>query len=114
MYDGPECYVVAEPRAKKFHRCCECGGGIQIGETYEKTFGIWDGDPLQFKTCLGCVEIREALAAGSPDGQWYYGNLAEEVEESGDIELQIRFKTNREKRRRILAISADNAIVTYA
>ena len=36
--DTPETYRVSRPRAKREHKCCECGGTIRAGETY-RSFG---------------------------------------------------------------------------
>lgn len=45
--------------ARKDHRCCECGGYIGRGFTYENISGIWDNKWANFKTCIPCAYIRE-------------------------------------------------------
>jgi hypothetical protein len=58
----PEVFTLTKRKAKKRHRCCECRGWIEIGEKYEYTSGIWDGEPSDYKTCLGCAELRDELS----------------------------------------------------
>jgi hypothetical protein len=47
--------------ARKEHKCCECRDTIKIGERYERSFGVWDGDAQEFKTCSSCVEVRSEV-----------------------------------------------------
>ena len=46
-------------KARKLHRCCECHGAINPGDTYEKAFIVQDGDVSNFKTCQKCAEARD-------------------------------------------------------
>lgn len=48
-------------KARKLHRCCECYGAINPGDTYEKVFVVQDGDASNFKTCQKCTEARDWL-----------------------------------------------------
>lgn len=48
-------------KARKLHRCSECYGTINPGDTYEKVFVVHDGDASNFKTCQKCVEARDWL-----------------------------------------------------
>ncbi|MCW9309494.1 hypothetical protein N5I72_04325 [Klebsiella variicola] len=48
-------------KARKLHRCCECYGAINPGDTYEKVFVVQDGDASNFKTCQKCAEARDWL-----------------------------------------------------
>ena len=50
-YDPADVYRSSTPRARKPHRCGECGGPIEPGEKYEYVFGVWDGWIGVFKTC---------------------------------------------------------------
>ena len=75
--DLPEFSHDVERRARKAHRCCECRETIPKGATYEYTVGKWDGRIIAHKTCLPCVEIRNALCC---DG-WTYTMLWEEARE---------------------------------
>lgn len=65
-------------RAKKAHRCCECGREIAAGEVYEYVSGIWDARPASFKTCLMCAEVSD-LACQCADDDWLpaFGLLAQ-------------------------------------
>ena len=57
---GDECqfYQVTHPKARKLHRCVECGEIIQSGQKYERMVMIWDGIWDHFNTCLVCAQIR--------------------------------------------------------
>lgn len=57
----PEAIIRALPRARKPHRCCECRREIAKGETYERTSGIWGGEPHRYKTCIPCADLRSDL-----------------------------------------------------
>ena len=50
-------------RARKDHRCYECGDTIEPGETYEVIEGMWDGSFETYKTCSGCVAAWSILEA---------------------------------------------------
>lgn len=65
-------------KARKSHKCGECGQTIAAGQKYERVFGKWEGRVSTFKTCFVCVEIRGALFC---DG-WTYGMIWERIEES--------------------------------
>jgi hypothetical protein len=62
--DAEEADVVRHEyrRARKPHRCYECGARIVPGERYEHTGMVYDRTASSHATCLGCVEIRAALA----------------------------------------------------
>lgn len=74
--DGPSCHTKTTPKARREHKCCECGEMIPIGVHYERMTGVWDGRPDTFKTCMSCCEIREHFGC---DG-WTYGQLWEDLE----------------------------------
>jgi len=107
MIDGPECCSTVTPVARKRHRCCECRGEIRPGEKYERISGVWDGEPMRFKTCLDCVLLRTEL---SDKEGFQFEELWESVTESQDPGLISRFEKIRRKR---VAIHADRAIVSY-
>lgn len=58
-YEPPEFFNDRIMRARKEHKCCECGEAICIGEKYEYITGKWDGNFDTFKTCLPCSRIRK-------------------------------------------------------
>ncbi len=45
-------------KARKAHICCECKDIIRLGERYELTAGLWDGEWKTFRTCGDCVDTR--------------------------------------------------------
>jgi len=49
-------------KARKEHKCCECGKDIAIGEIYEYTFGVWDGDASSYHTCEKCSDLKASLS----------------------------------------------------
>jgi hypothetical protein len=73
---GDRCGTFETRRARKEHRCCECGETICIGQKHEHYSGIdADGNPCRYRTCLPCAAIRERYC---PDG-WMWGFLAETI-----------------------------------
>ena len=56
--DLPVLSTLAWRKARKAHRCWECGEPIRPGERYQHVTGMWDGDWLRFKTCADCVDTR--------------------------------------------------------
>lgn len=79
----PQAYSEKQQKARKEHKCCECRGYIQPGETYQKIWGIWDGDVGNFKTCQDCQAIRESeYHHRAYDERPALGMLEEHVEES--------------------------------
>lgn len=76
--DRPSCFSRAVRKARKEHRCGECGESIGAGQRYEYVSGIWDGEPSSHKTCLSCQQIRDHFAC---DG-YVYGELWANLEEN--------------------------------
>lgn len=83
-YDGdaPEFLTEKIVKARKEHKCCECGEKINKGEQYEKVIGKWDSGIDTIKTCLVCKTIREDLFCS-----WNYGMLKEDLWECFEVEL---------------------------
>ena len=79
-YDSmPSMYSETWHKAKKDHRCCECGKTISVGQQYQRVVGVWDGDFSSYKTCERCAGLRDALAevscptfGGLQDEYWNY------------------------------------------
>lgn len=59
--EPPEYFDVAEPVARKEHRCCECHVVIGRGEKYERCSGKWSGEFQSFATCGQCCELRQKV-----------------------------------------------------
>ncbi len=62
-YDSsPSMHSEVWHKAKKEHKCCECGQAIKAGQQYQRISGVWDGDFSSYKTCERCADLREALS----------------------------------------------------
>lgn len=60
--EAPSHYVFGFRKARKAHRCEECGREIQPGETYRHHFGVMYGnETYSGKTCAHCVVLMEWL-----------------------------------------------------
>ncbi len=57
--EHPEFYTESIVKARKDHKCCECGEIISKGQKYHRVAGKWDGEMLTFKTCIICTRIRD-------------------------------------------------------
>lgn len=71
------------PKARKPHRCIECGRTIPPGERYERIVVKFDGTIHTYRTCAHCEEARNWLL-WECSGWLYHGvydDLAEHVYE---------------------------------
>lgn len=96
----PECFTHKQPRARRPHKCCECGGRIQVGETYHRMSGVWDGEPSVYKVCPECEILRADVdkdLSGTQEATGY-GGLWESVDESQDLGLVKRYAANQAAR----------------
>ena len=75
-YDPPKFHHREIRRARKQHKCCECGGTIMPGEQYEHVRGKWD-DVATFDTCERCHDIWMWTQNNIPCLCWEYGNRIE-------------------------------------
>lgn len=83
MCEMPKCLTEATPKARKRHRCCECNGWIEPGETYHRYTGVWD-DPATYKVCRDCEALRAKLDEGAPyDERTPFTGLSETASEGG-------------------------------
>ena len=80
--DPPSVISIVSRKARKPHRCCECGRTIHAGEKYEHVWGIWDSRPDTFNTCHLCTDLRELVAHSVPCFCWNYGNMREDAIET--------------------------------
>ncbi len=76
-YDAPAVHCDRLVRARKEHKCCECGDTIRAGLLYEYTTGLWDGFWSTYKTCARCVNIRNDYFRG-----WVYTQMVEDFQEA--------------------------------
>ena len=76
------CGARSNPTAHKRHVCCECGGYIEPGETYERVSGVWTGGlAATYATCGKCVGLRLMAARQGIDA--CFGDLFEELDNAG-------------------------------
>lgn len=73
--DAPSVYDVKSRKAKKEHKCSECGGAIQSGEVYAHAWGVWDGDARAFKTCPDCLELQRWALVHVKCICWSHGDM---------------------------------------
>lgn len=57
-----ELYQSTMRKARKEHRCCECGNAIKPGDIYEYTVIVFEGDFSTKKTCEKCSDLAESLS----------------------------------------------------
>lgn len=80
----PEFYVETRPRARKPHRCVECGRRVPPGEVYVKTAGKWDGGFDVFVQHVACRELLQFVSDEFCGGEsWSFGTLRDELGEYG-------------------------------
>ena len=74
-----------KPKARKEHKCQECGDIIKPGQSYEVQKTTHEGHFEIHKTCLPCVEVRDSyLTCG-----YFYKQIWEDLKEClcGDISM---------------------------
>ena len=97
----PEMFVQREIKARKEHRCCECGDTIKRRDIYENSTGKWDGSFLIYKTCLICREIREGLYCGGYTFEHTIEYVVESIKEGECIGPEKILKLSDEAREKI-------------
>lgn len=89
-YDGDDLclHPPTARRARKDHRCDDCGRGIVKGEQY--TYGVWliDGDLMTAKVCEHCVTAGKWLRVVCGGHLW--PGVIEELVEHWDEEPDLR------------------------
>ncbi len=58
-YDQPAFFNQAVVKARKPHRCHECHGPINPGDSYKRSSGKWDGRVDTYAECALCMELRQ-------------------------------------------------------
>jgi hypothetical protein len=48
-------------KARKAHKCSECGRRIEVGEKYEHYWGKYGGECSAIDTCAQCAEIADGF-----------------------------------------------------
>lgn len=81
-YDPPSFYHQEIRKARKPHRCNECGTLILPGERYEHVRGKWEGYIDNLDTCERCLDIRQWVKNNVPCFCWAHGNMIEDAKEA--------------------------------
>lgn len=81
-YDHPEFYRKTVQVARKMHKCDECRGHIMKGERYEYVYGKWDGDLGVYKTCCGCLALRDWVTGNLPCFCWHHTDMISDAAEA--------------------------------
>lgn len=77
-----------ERRARKSHKCCDCGREIKPGETYNYAKWLTDGYFMEAKTCAQCQAAAGWLIAVC--NGYVFEGIGEELREHWDEEYQFR------------------------
>lgn len=67
--------------ARKPYVCCECKCDIRVGEPYENTWGVYEGDACRYRMCARCVDLRDWAKISVPCFCWCYESLHDDVRE---------------------------------
>lgn len=90
MCEEPSVFIQHDRKARKEHKCCECGKTIEKGETYVVSSGIWDGKPDRFKQCAWYAPRNELEPVSFHELRWWLSELYAEIESDIYNELQVR------------------------
>lgn len=92
-YDGDQASVFRSHvvKARKPHKCFECGVSVQPGDRYERVSGKWDNEWATYSFCLPCSEIGNEFS----DNGRSFGFLWEGMEEAWDEGAHITACLNR-------------------
>jgi hypothetical protein len=80
--EAPSVGEFSTPVARAPHRCCECRRTIQIGESYERYRGCWDGTWTTWITCFMCGHVRDWIEVNTDEDCIAFGTLVQSVEEA--------------------------------
>lgn len=111
MCDFAELYEERFRRARKEHKCGECGRTIREGERYSYTSMKFEGEFSDHKTCVRCDRVRDAIFkkyeidCGIP-----LGGLFSEIESTVIEQMRVVWKRNDNPRpcRRHLSPDGEN------
>lgn len=71
-YYGGGFYSERTVRARKPHRCKECGRTIKVGASYVRVAGKHDGSVWSEAICAPCMSLLKSF---SEDGSWCFGEM---------------------------------------
>lgn len=81
-YEPVDCYSEHYPRARKDHRCMECGGAIACGEVYWKRSYVFEGTAATEKVCRYCTALENSNQIETSDGcKPAFGTVVETLKE---------------------------------
>ncbi len=104
-YDSNRVWREQLRRARKEHRCGECGHAIKSGDRYHYGSGISaDGDAFDLKWCATCDDRLRALQRAEGDGGCYptEGELLSTIREcmQEDVDFAAKYLAARRELRR--------------
>jgi hypothetical protein len=77
--DGPEFFTDSTQKARKAHKCLECRRVIEVGETYRRYFGVYEGSGFSGKICQHC-EVPAAWLSENCGGYMFEAILEDFTE----------------------------------
>lgn len=77
--DPSDFYSEKTRRARKEHRCEECGRKIAVGESHHYAFVVAEGLGDSYRTCAHCCAGQSWLSREC--GGWIFGSVGEELQE---------------------------------
>ena len=77
--EAPSFYREEMRKARKEHRCSECGSIIANYEKYMLCAGSWDGEFHTFKTCSRCLALSDYIKSNIPCFCWTLMDLREQA-----------------------------------
>lgn len=96
MSEPCECFGDSLRKARKDHRCEECGGVIPAGSTYAYGSGIFEGRPFSIKRHHECAVLyNDCCRRVGQDECPAFGELAEwlnEIHGETHLDLQQRWQ----------------------
>lgn len=88
-HEQPEFYRQKVVKARKLHRCDECGCDIRPGMDHEAFVGKWDGYVSMYRTCDLCLSFRRWYDANRPCFCWCFGEMFEAVRDDINSDAHI-------------------------
>lgn len=77
-----EFYNVTTPKARKRHVCEACGRVIEVGETYQRETGKWEGDFFSRAQCLDCANVMDYWTTHlATENEFDYDGVQDDIRE---------------------------------